>query len=96
MKELFIFLLAVFGIVIVLCLIWYWAMKKEKASLFLLISMFAFVNIGLGVFFWLGSDIGNIIIVISLGTTISQSFFLFVLSKIAPDIFEKIGIRQKK
>jgi|GEM_PF-6477678 Na+/melibiose symporter-like transporter len=96
MKEVIIFLLVIIGIITAPLLIWYWAMKKERASLLLLISMFAFVTIGLSVFFWLSSDIGNFIILFGIGSTISQSVFLFVASKIVPDIFEKFGIKRKK
>ncbi len=53
MKELFIFLLVMVSIPILMGLIWYWAMKNNKATLFLLIFLFAFVNIGLSVFFWI-------------------------------------------
>lgn len=98
MKEIiFPLLLLIFVPAIIPLSIWYWAMKKNKATLLLLISLFAFVTLGLGAFFWLGSKDKDItIFLISIGATISNSIFLFVLSKVAPQVFEALGIKRKQ
>lgn len=96
MKELIIFVSAMLGIVVAVCLIWYWAMKKEKASLALLISILVFVDIGLAIFFRFNAGLDNTIIFSAIRVAFLQSLFIIILSKIAPGIFEKLGIKRKK
>ena len=96
MDPIIAFLLSLVGVVIAMCLIWYWAMKKRKATLRLLAVMFGFLVLGLSGFFGYTTQ-DNTIFIIAIGYTISQSVFILSLPKIAPVQFKilekKLGIK---
>jgi|CXWJ01.1.fsa_nt_gi hypothetical protein len=87
MDPIIIFLLALVGVVIAMCLIWYWAIKKRKATLRLLAIMFGFLVLSLSGFFWYATQ-DNTIFIVAIGYTISQSVFILSLPKIAPVQFK--------
>ena len=92
MNPIISFFLILVGVVIALSFFWYWAMKKHKASLRLLAVIFGLYTLGFGGFLWSAIQDDTIIIIV-IGTIISQSVFFLALPKIAPGIYKKLGIK---
>lgn len=92
MNPIIFFFLILIGIVIALSFFWYWAMKKQKASLRLLAAIFVLYTLGFGWFLWYATRDDTMIIIV-IGAIISQSVFFLTLPKIAPGIYKKLGIK---
>jgi len=96
MDPIIIFLIAIAGVIVTICLIFYWAMKKRKATLRLLAVLFGVVTLGLGGFLGYATQSSTIFIV-TLGAAISQSVFILSIPRIAPTQFKilekNLGIR---
>jgi hypothetical protein len=95
--DLEILYLIVLGIVIVVLMsVFYWMLKKRKATLRFLAFMFGVVTLGMGGFFWYAIQDGTTFI-FCIGATISQSALILSIPRIAPAQFKKfeenLGIR---
>lgn len=86
------FFLVIASIIVVLSFIWFWATKRQKASLRLLTIIFAIFNLGLGGFLWYATRDSTIIVLV-FGAIISQSTIILMLPKIAPGVYKKFGIK---
>jgi hypothetical protein len=89
--------LIVLGVLIIgLLSVFYWMLKKRKATLRFLALMFGILTLGLGGFFWYATQDSTTFIV-CIGATISQSALILSVPKIAPTQFKKfeenLGIR---
>jgi hypothetical protein len=95
--DLVAFYFSLLGVItIVLLSIFYWALKKRKATLRFLVLILGFVTLGLGGLFGYATQDSTIFIV-CIGATISQSTFILSLPRIVPAQFKvlekNLGIR---
>jgi hypothetical protein len=90
------YLIVLSVVIVVLFLVFYWMLKKRKATLRFLALMFGIVTLGLGGFFWYATQ-DSTIFIFCIGATISQSALILSIPRIAPTQFKKfeenLGIR---
>ena len=87
MDSIFIFFTTVTGVIVVMCLIFYWAMKKRKATLRLIAVLISILNLRLCGFLMYATQ-DRVIFIATVGASISQSVFILSILRIAPTQFK--------